>query len=98
MPESRFEIVRTDAGWHARYIAANGQTVWTTESYRQKATAVRAVDTLARYFSPTGQAWISNVRIGGTHAVDIRYGSEEHRDWRTAHRVAVRTVDERATS
>lgn len=39
-----FEVVHADAGWHARFVAANGQTVWTTESYTRRKTAVRAVD------------------------------------------------------
>lgn len=44
--EPRFEIVRTDAGWHARFVAANGQTVWTTESYTRRRAAVRAVSVI----------------------------------------------------
>lgn len=96
----RFEIVRTDAPepWHARFRAANGQIVWTSETYRQKASAVRALDVLARFFSPTGQAWVSNVRVGNERTIEVRYGSEEHVTWGTAHRVEVRTVDERAAS
>jgi uncharacterized protein YegP (UPF0339 family) len=93
--DPRFEVVRTDAGWHARFVASNGQTVWVTESYRKKETAVRAIDTLARHFSPTGQAWVSNVRVGNERHVEVRYGSEDHRTWSDAHRLDVRLVDER---
>ena len=89
------EIVRTDAGWHSRIVAGNGQPVWTTESYRTKRAAIGAIDRLARYFSPTGQAWISNVRIGNERHVDVRYGSEEYRTWDVAHKVEIRLIDER---
>lgn len=43
---SRFEIVRTDAGWHARFRAGNGQTVWTTETYTRRRAATNAVTVL----------------------------------------------------
>lgn len=39
----RFEIVRGDHGWHARFRAANGRIVWVTETYRRRAAAERAV-------------------------------------------------------
>lgn len=39
-----FELVRTAAGWHGRFISANGRTVWTTEVYRRRRAAVAAVD------------------------------------------------------
>ena len=42
--DARFEIVRTDAGHHARFVAANGQTVWVTESYRRRKAAERAIE------------------------------------------------------
>lgn len=41
---ARFEIVRTDAGWHARYVAANHRIVWWTENYGRRRGAVRAID------------------------------------------------------
>lgn len=46
--QPRFEIVRGDAGWWARFRAANGRVVWTTETYRRRidaAAAIRALDT-----------------------------------------------------
>lgn len=44
----RFEIVRTDAAqpWHARYRAANGRIVWTTETYARRDGAVNALRSL----------------------------------------------------
>ena len=93
---SRFEVVRTDAGYHSRWVAANGQTVWVTESYKQRRTAVFAIDSIARQFSPTKQAWISFVRIGNVWSTDLRYGSEQHTNYGNAHRIEVRYVDERA--
>lgn len=48
MSAPRFEIVRTDAAqpWHARFRAANGRVVWTTENYARWSAASRAVDLL----------------------------------------------------
>jgi uncharacterized protein YegP (UPF0339 family) len=48
--QPRFEVVRTDAGqpWHARFRAANGAIVWTTENYARKRGAENAIDTFAR--------------------------------------------------
>lgn len=53
----RFEIVRTDAGHHARLRAGNGEVVWVTEVYTRRAPAQNAVGVLARVFrSPTDYA------------------------------------------
>lgn len=43
--QPRFEIVRTDASqpWHARFRAANGRIVWTTENYSRRRDAVAAI-------------------------------------------------------
>lgn len=38
-----FEIVRTAAGWHSRYIAANGRIVWWTETYTRRRAARTAI-------------------------------------------------------
>lgn len=46
MRAARFEIVRTDAGWHGRFIAANGKTVWTTEVYTRRRAAEGAIGLL----------------------------------------------------
>jgi uncharacterized protein YegP (UPF0339 family) len=45
---ARFEIVRTDAAqsWHARFRAANGRIVWTTENYARRRGADDAIDAL----------------------------------------------------
>lgn len=45
----RFEIVRTKAGWVARFIGANGKTVWVTESLRSRANALRAIELITGY-------------------------------------------------
>lgn len=49
--QPRFEIVRTDAGWHARYKSANGEKVWTTEAngYRKERTAIAAIESFTGY-------------------------------------------------
>lgn len=40
----RFEVVRTPTGWHARFIAANGRTIWWTETYTRRAGALNAIE------------------------------------------------------
>jgi uncharacterized protein YegP (UPF0339 family) len=57
----RFEIVRTAAGWHARFRAANGRVVWVTEVYERRRAAVRAVEAIA------GSAVIGTTVIGTTY-------------------------------
>jgi uncharacterized protein YegP (UPF0339 family) len=49
---ARFEIVRSDAAqpWHARFRAANGRIVWTTEQYARRGGALNAVTALADRF------------------------------------------------
>ena len=44
---ARFEIVRTTAGFHGRFRAANGRIVWSTEVYRKRVDAVHAVELIA---------------------------------------------------
>lgn len=44
MTAARFEVVHTDAGWFARFIASNGREVWrTSETYKRERTATRAI-------------------------------------------------------
>jgi uncharacterized protein YegP (UPF0339 family) len=47
---SRFEVVRTDAGWHARFRSANSRIVWVTETYRRRGSAVGAIASVAQVF------------------------------------------------
>ena len=43
--QARFELVRSDAGHFARFIAANGKEVWrTSETYRRRKAAVAAIE------------------------------------------------------
>jgi uncharacterized protein YegP (UPF0339 family) len=53
---ARFEIVRSDAvqPWHARFVAANGRIVWTTEKYARRVGALRAIDAIT-----DGRGWAS---------------------------------------
>lgn len=46
--QARFEVVRADVGWHARFRAANGRIVWTTEVYTTHRRCVNALRLLAR--------------------------------------------------
>lgn len=53
MNAPRFEIVQTDAGWHSRSIAENGQVVLTSEVYTRRAAARNAIRITAQLFSIT---------------------------------------------
>ena len=44
MTSPRFEVVHTKAGFHARFITANGRTQWWTESYNRRRNAVAAIE------------------------------------------------------
>ena len=92
-----FEIVRTDAEqpWHVRFRGRNGHTVMVSENYVRREAALRAIASMARFFSPTGQVWISTVRVGNESYADIRYGSEDRQTWTEAHRIQIREVDQR---
>jgi uncharacterized protein YegP (UPF0339 family) len=89
---ARFEIVRTDQGWHSRFRADNGKVVTSSEVYTRRWAALRSVAILASFFSPTGQIWVE------THEPSVRYGSKDHSDYLTAHVIPIRDVDERVTS
>ena len=39
----RFEVVRSDAGWFARFVGANGRKVWQTEVYARPLAAFHAI-------------------------------------------------------
>lgn len=43
MAEPRFEVVRSNHGWHARFRASNGRVVWWTETYTRRRAALAAV-------------------------------------------------------
>ena len=94
---ARFEVVRTDAEqpWHVRYRAANGKVQFTSENYTRRHRAVWAIANLAHAFSPTGQVWINNTRQGSDWSSEVRYGSEGHSMYMTAHVLEIREVDER---
>ena len=68
----RFEIVRTHAGHHARYGAANGRIVWTTEVYTRRGRALDAIQLLADSPVTLGvdQRW--RVRLHGNRVLEIR--------------------------
>jgi uncharacterized protein YegP (UPF0339 family) len=70
---SRFEIVQTDADqpWHARFIAANGEPIWTTESYADRSDAVHAVELLVEAIGVP-------LHGAGVVAMDIGVGQGDH--------------------
>lgn len=44
--EPRYELVQTDADqpWHARFIASNGEPIWSTETYATHQDALHTIE------------------------------------------------------
>ncbi len=86
--EPRFEIVRSDAGWHARFRAANGRIVWVTESYSRERAARAAIRALLEpfygYFIDNGTAIGSLSSRDSWNKVDRAVLEVRHVDERTA--------------
>lgn len=82
---ARFEIVRTDDGHHARFIAANGRIVWTTEVYKRRRAAVNALDCIV---DPFLGAWVDPYTLQVTYRRDSWNKTD-------AVLIEVRAVDER---
>lgn len=61
---ARFEVVRSDAEppWHARFVAANGRTVWSTEQYGERKSALNAISCLAELIWVEGVLWAMSQR------------------------------------
>ena len=89
--QPRFEIVRTDAGWHARFIAANGRVVWTTEVYRHRGGAIKAINVLGGIVGAPQH--VRKFHEAGVR--DVGYGVEI--EWH-ADLLEVRDIDEREVS
>lgn len=82
MSAPRFELVHTDAGFHARTIAANGEPILTSEVHPRREDARNAIRVTAQLFSVTP---VFFDQVGGVmyvHAAGMR--------------VELRDVDERA--
>lgn len=77
---ARFEIVRSDAGFHMRFRASNGRIIASSEVYNRRRAALRAVEVICDaevYYSPF-QDW-----------PEIQWG-------RSREMAEIREVDERA--
>lgn len=46
MGRARFDLVETDAGFHGRLVAGNGEPIWTTEVLSSEANVERAIASL----------------------------------------------------
>lgn len=73
MSAARFEIVRTDAEqpWHARFRAANGRIVWTTEKYARRNAAVLAVHQFGKPIK-ANRLWEHAVLTQRHGAIEVR--------------------------
>lgn len=95
MSGRRFEVVHTDAAqpFFVREIASNGkQTFKTSENYASNQGAHAALVSHIRCLHPVIRVWFST----GTGGPELRVGMPED-TYATAHRIEVRTVDERTT-
>lgn len=91
----RWEIVQTDAGFHARFRSSNGRVIVSSEVYTRKRAAIDAIHYIARSMSPTARIWISSMQLGGRPAgSEVRYGHPDD-TYTTAHVIEVRDIDER---
>lgn len=68
MTDPRFEIVRTPVGHHARFRAANGQVVWTTEVYARRRAALEAVELITGARPTPSLGGLLEVRWAGNPA------------------------------
>lgn len=70
MTKTPWEVVRTDAGFHVRFVAANGEPVLSSEVYPRKETAEEAIDLVCDAVIAVHQA------SEGRHAVQNFYIDE----------------------
>lgn len=95
---ARFEIVRTDAEqqWHARFVAANGRIVWTTEQYGRRKSALNAI---ASFIDPFLGGWIDTWWYADrkAHGAAVVYRRDS---WNKTDGLLleIRDVDERVTA
>jgi uncharacterized protein YegP (UPF0339 family) len=68
---ARFEVVRTDAGHHARFVAKNGRIVWTTEVYTRRARAENAIESMTNRFIHWHEGKAYTSMPGGY--IEVRY-------------------------
>lgn len=62
MSAAGFEIVHSGPyKFHARFVAANGETVWVTESYTRRQAAAEAIFNIATYGVECGTGVIREV-------------------------------------
>lgn len=55
---ARFEIVRTEDGYFARFVAANNRIVWVTPGLlSRREAAKKAIETVAKSFTLTAPRW-----------------------------------------
>lgn len=90
---SRFEIVRSDAEqpWHARFIADNGRTVWTTENYNRRRNALNAIRAMV---DPFLGCWL-DTDVDDGRTVDAVVHRVDPWNKRDATLIEIRDVDER---
>ena len=93
--QARFEVVRTDAAqpWHARFRAANGRILWSTETYARRGRALNAIDCMTGAF---GGAWVDRWY---TPAVEVDAVVYLYDSWAKIDkvRIEIRDVDERVS-
>lgn len=84
MSAPRFELVQTDAGFHSRTIAANGEPVLTSEVHPRREDARNAIRITAQLFSVTPVYFDEDDGVMFVHAAGMRVELRDV-DQRTAH-------------
>jgi uncharacterized protein YegP (UPF0339 family) len=71
MTHPRYEVVRTSAGWHKRFVAANGRKVDSSEVYTRRRGAENAIELVHGAFI----TWVEGkASIARAHdALEVRY-------------------------
>lgn len=85
---TRYEVVHTDAGWHARRrYAGNLQIAWQTEVLTRMSRALRTIETEPGVTTllrncvdrQTGVIWALAARTAGHRVIEVRYIDERAR-------------------
>jgi uncharacterized protein YegP (UPF0339 family) len=82
---ARWEIVRTDAGWHVRFVAANGEPVVTGEVLSSRQDALKAIASVCGDDVTDQTVTDGNGKVI-THMVSVQ---------RATDRISIYEVDER---
>lgn len=85
-PDPRWEVVRTDAGWHTRFVSRNGRMTTDSEVLSSARNAVRNIE-----------ATVGSPVLRSPFRSPDALGEVQHGHGPTLRLIEVRDVDERTT-